>query len=91
MATHLAARRTAIAQTILAALAQCGGNRSHAAEVAGYADASSMRRAARRAGLDLDAVSPALTPEEYGGLRRETPKKKASRKKVSNRAKGGGL
>lgn len=81
MTTHLTARRTAVAQTILDALAQCGGNRSHAAEVAGYADASSMRRAARRAGLDLDAVSPALTPEEYGGLRRETPKKKAFRKK----------
>lgn len=50
MTTHLIARRTAVAQTILTALAQCGGNRSHAAVVAGYADASSMRRAARRAG-----------------------------------------
>jgi hypothetical protein len=87
MHDHQTAAREAIARTIRDALRRAEGNRTRAAELAGYADASALRRAARRAGLDLDAI-PAPTPQEYGGLRRETPVKKRVAKKNHKSSEG---
>lgn len=63
---------------ILAALAEHGGNRTRAALACGYADATKLRRAAARLGLDLAAI-PAPTPQEYGGLRAPGRVKRAKR------------
>lgn len=63
---------------ILAALAEHGGNRTRAALACGYSDASKLRRAAARVGLDLAAI-PAPTPQEYGGLRAPGRVKRAKR------------
>ncbi len=63
---------------ILAALAEHGGNRTRAALACGYSDASKLRRAAARVGLDLAAI-PAPTPQEYGGLRAPGRQKRAKR------------
>lgn len=97
-----AARETARAakrELIARALAEAKGNRTRAALALGYGSASNLRRAAQRAGVDLDAPEfAAPPPTEFGGLRLTdeeraarppAPKKKPRAKKAAKRAARG--
>lgn len=92
-----ASTREAKRAVILRALRENAGNRTRAALAAGYSSPTNLRRAARRVGIDIDAID-APQPEDIGGERltdaereaRAKPKRKPApkTKAAARRQKG---
>jgi hypothetical protein len=88
------AARASKRDAIVRALREHGGNRTRAALALGLSSATNLRRAARRAGLDIDAIG-APAPEDIGGARltdaeraaRQKPKRKPAAKTTKRGAK----